>query len=396
MLEYGSSVLNAVLALTVACSQWRPRYWQLALYVAASSVIVVVPMSLTVPVALCSVTWLALKLADRRPARRRPILVAALCLVALVWAGTKWGGLVPQVAAWSAPLGFAVPTIGVSFLVLKLAHMLLDGLARPTAAPRYDTTLAMGLFPPTYAAGPMHRYEEFRDSFEALPPWRDRDWMEALRRVVIGLAKVRVLGYYLGDAYALGRLAHPAECGALELWLAVYAYGLYIYLNFSGVSDIAIGLGAAMGVRVPENFSRPYMQVDLQAFWRSWHITFTRWLQAYIFVPIAKRLVKTRLRGRPRLAAGVGYLVTFACCGLWHGEGVHSLLWGLWHGLGLWAYTSLPPRLRAPAADPAAGWNARRVLWWFVTYQFVSFGWVLFACPTGDAVAVVARLFGMR
>ncbi len=122
-------------------------------------------------------------------------------------------------------------------------------------------------------------------------------------------------------------------------------------------------------------------------------MSFTRWLQAYVFMPISRRLMRTRLRKRPRLIMAAAYLTTFVFCGLWHGEGAHYVAWGAYHGAGLFAYTAVPARLRAPAWGDAAGSPLRAALWWVATFHFVCFGWLLFACPLADAGRAFARMF---
>ena len=158
---------------------------------------------------------------------------------------------------------------------------------------------------------------------------------------------------------------------------------------------MAIGIGEAFGIRVPENFRAPYLKLDIQQFWQSWHITLTRWLQAYLFMPLSKRLMKTRLRSKPKLIAGIGYIVTFLFCGLWHGEGLNFILWGLYHGIGLCLYAQLPTHLKAPVGEAAARLSWRGVLWWAITFHFITIGWVLFACPLPQAGQALARMFGL-
>jgi alginate O-acetyltransferase complex protein AlgI len=164
-----------------------------------------------------------------------------------------------------------------------------------------------------------------------------------------------------------------------------------IYLDFSGLSDVAIGWGAAFGVKVPENFNRPYLQNNIQHFWQCWHMTLTRWLQAYIFMPLSRRLMRTGLRARPRIIMLVGYVVTFTACGLWHGESANFLVWGAFHGLGIFAYTALPTRWRAPAGDEPR-WTLRGIAWWLGTLHFVCIGWVLFACPLPTAWTALGKM----
>lgn len=410
LLRTAKGTLHIVFALAVVASFWRQRAWQLLVYGAMVTVIVsrwrwtsglenelsdasAMAVQFAVPLLCVVVTCAALSAARRVPGRRRAITRCAIGAILMLWLICKLSVIREHVPALARTLGTGgMPVLGLSYAILKLLHVLADA-ARPAApATRPTTVLAMAFFPPTYASGPMHRYDELAASFDALPAARERDWATAIRRITWGTFKVSVLAAHLAD-WVLPVFANPGAYGAGSLWLAVYGYAAYIYIDFAGVSDIAIGLGAAFGVAVPENFGRPYLQLDIQSFWRSWHITLTRWLQAYIFMPVSRRLVRTRLRRRPKLVASIGYLATFAFCGVWHGDTIGFLLWGLYHGLGLCTYSLLPARLKIPPGSRPS--PLRRLAWWAVTFHFVALGWVLFACPLPTALRALAGLVGL-
>lgn len=399
------SSLGAVYVVLVAASLIRSRPWQLLLHIIGFCVLVgglvrfprsAFVAATLVPLALVGLTVAALALAQRRPSSRRLVLTAALCAVVAIWAALKFAAPRSLLASFSGRHG--LPTIaaavpGVSYLVLKLVHVLADSMSKRPPTVKGTTLLVMSIFAPTYAAGPIHRYEEFAASFDSLRKLRERDWGEVLRRLIWGAAKFSVVAPLVQERVA-PILGDPAASTAGALWLAVYGYAIYIYCNFSGVSDIAIGIGEAFGITVPENFRAPYYKLDIQQFWQSWHITLTRWLQAYVFLPISRRLMKTRWRKQPKLVAAVGYLATFALCGLWHGEAANYVLWGLYHGLGLCAYTCLPSGLKAPTGDAARKVTLRGAVWWAITFHFVCLGWVMFASPASVALLTWRRMVG--
>lgn len=401
--------LNTTYALGVLASHLRLRWCQLAIYATLVTVIIArslqqqggalsaraLAQGLSVPVLWCFVAGVALHCAVRFPRRGVYAVRAAIAVVAASWLVLRSPPLREACQHVLGPLApVDVAPLGASYALLKVIHVLLDAQAKRSSHVRQSTLLAMLLFPPTFAAGPIHRYEAFAESFERIPPLRTRDWDVVVRRFVWGTFKTSVVG-----AYCLSLcgpvLACPSAFGPIQAWIALYGYAAYIYVNFSGVTDIAIGIGAAFGVGVPENFARPYLQPDIQAFWRCWHMTFTRWLQAYIFMPLSRKLMTTRLRRSPRVVSTIGYLVTFVVCGFWHGNGVNFVLWGLWHGVGLALYTSLPARLRAPAGRGVQWSSWRSVAWWLATVHFVALGWVLFACPAGTAALMFRRLLGL-
>ncbi len=414
LLRAAVNTINLFYSAGVVASLWCRRWWHMLLYLVLTGFTMARWLDLNYgasgllgPTALFQLAWApALMLglarggiwASRRwPGRRDGLLIAALVAVFGVWAVFKFGPARHAIAqcAHAARLPLLdLPVVGLSYLVLKLGHVLVDERRRAAREVRYLDLAAMAFFPPTYTLGPMHRLEEFSRSFAALPGWRERHWDTVVRKVVWGTFQCSVLAPWLA-AYCTPVLASPEAYGAGALWLAMYAYALRIYLDFAGLSDIAIGFGAAMGIAVPENFARPYLKLDIQQFWQSWHMTLTRWLQAYVFLPLSKRLMKTRLRRRPHTIAWLGYLVTFAFCGLWHGEGANYLVWGVWHGVGLGLYTALPARWKAPTGEAARRLSVRGALWWFATFHFVGVGWILFACPLATACVALARMVGL-
>jgi D-alanyl-lipoteichoic acid acyltransferase DltB (MBOAT superfamily) len=180
------------------------------------------------------------------------------------------------------------------------------------------------------------------------------------------------------------------------LWLVLYLYTFQIFLDFSGYSDVAIGLGRLYGITLPENFDRPYLQPNIQQFWQRWHMTLSGWFRAYYFLPLSRALIRRHLS--PNLIVFVAQLSTMFLIGMWHGVTVNFALWGLWHGIGLFLFKLL--------ADHTRGWtmrvNERPWLHRFVyagsvfaTFHFVALGWVFFALPRPeDSLNMLARLFG--
>ena len=147
------------------------------------------------------------------------------------------------------------------------------------------------------------------------------------QRIALGLVKKIVLADNLTlalDYYGPGFTALPAG----QAWLFLAALAARILLDFSGYSDMAIGLSRLLGIGLPENFNWPYLATSLQDFWQRWHISLSTWIRDYVYIPLGGNrhgLIR-------RLANG---LFVFALCGLWHGPAWHFVLWGLWHGAGL-------------------------------------------------------------
>ncbi len=284
--------------------------------------------------------------------------------------------------------------LGISFFTFEFIHYLVD--AYRGFLPRNDRRglldfLAFALFFPTLLAGPIKRYQQF----QAAPRWSSEDAAYGLFRMLLGLGK-KVL---IADTVAglATRLAIPDQVTPLGLWIAMYAYALQIYCDFSGYSDLAIGAGRLFGYRVPENFDWPYISTSLPEFWRRWHISLSTWIRDYLFIPIGGS------RGT-LVRRALNLLLVMALCGLWHGAAWHFVAWGVWHGAGL-AVTAVFSRRSSglgpgssqkvgPARLAAPSW--RRLIGLLLTFHFVCFGWVLFAAPSLDAAATAfGRMLGL-
>jgi D-alanyl-lipoteichoic acid acyltransferase DltB (MBOAT superfamily) len=183
------------------------------------------------------------------------------------------------------------------------------------------------------------------------------------------------------------------------MWLLLYFYSLRIYFDFSGYTDIAIGLGRILGVRLPENFASPYLKPNLSQFWNSWHMTLTQWFRNYFFNPFTRAMRSSKQPIPVVLMILIGQVSTMVLIGLWHGATLGFVLWGLWHGTGLFIQNRWSDYLK----DHMPGWGktplGQKVLTYsgiFLTFNFVSLGWLFFTIPTPQNLwNVIAVLFGV-
>jgi D-alanyl-lipoteichoic acid acyltransferase DltB (MBOAT superfamily) len=182
------------------------------------------------------------------------------------------------------------------------------------------------------------------------------------------------------------------------MWVLLYCYSLRIYFDFSGYTDIAIGLGRLVGVRLPENFASPYLKPNLSQFWNSWHMTLTQWFRSYFFNPLTRALRSGKEPFPPVLMILIAQIATMVLIGLWHGLTAGFVLWGLWHGAGLFIQNRWSNYMKdhTPAwGRTPAGQAILRYSGVFLTFNFVSLGWLFFSVSTTARVwAVVAVLFG--
>jgi D-alanyl-lipoteichoic acid acyltransferase DltB (MBOAT superfamily) len=158
-------------------------------------------------------------------------------------------------------------------------------------------------------------------------------------------------------------------------WVLLYSYSLRIYFDFSGYTDIAIGLGRLLGIRLPENFASPYLKPNLTQFWNSWHMTLTQWFRSYFFNPFTRAMRSGKQPVRAVLVILVAQIVTMVLIGLWHGVTVGFILWGLWHGAGLFIQNRWSDymKVHTPAwGKVGAGQMVLKYSGIFLTFHFVS------------------------
>ena len=289
-----------------------------------------------------------------------------------------------------AALGIALPDpqialpIGISFYTFQCISYLVD-VSRGTVAPATslrDFALYVSLFP-QLVAGPIVRYQTVAAQIRARSPDASAA-ADGFARFGRGLAKKAIVADTLARA---ADAAFPADISGLPLamaWFGTLCYALQIYYDFSGYSDMAIGLGRVLGFEFPENFDHPYSARSLREFWRRWHMTLSGWLRDYVYIPL----------GGSRLGAvrtAVNTLAVFSLCGLWHGASWCFVAWGTWHGAGVAIERLFRRGVRGgaqAAADSAAVGCLRRAGVWL----FALVGWVPFKAGTdGRGLAYAAR-----
>ena len=364
------------------------------------------PQTLTV-LAVVLVSLGLLVVVARFNERFKPGLPLAILLILLLFLVLKLpaltlaaSGLLRGLGGQSRELASALDVrwLGFSYIAFRLIHTLRDrqvGRLPPMTLQEY---LVYILFFPSISAGPIDRSERFiKDLREEFIPGA-ADLGAGGTRVVLGLFKK----FVLADTLAMVSLntSNAAQVDAAGwLWLMLLAYSLQIYLDFSGYTDIALGMARFMGIRLPENFHAPYFKANLTRFWDNWHITLTQWFRAYFFFPVT-RFLRTRAKWMPAwLVILVTQLSTMVLIGLWHGITLNFMLWGAWHGVGLFVqnrWSAGTQRLAARWQTKAALHHVITITSTLLTFLYVTLGWVWFTLPeTGLSLRVLARLFGI-
>jgi alginate O-acetyltransferase complex protein AlgI len=285
--------------------------------------------------------------------------------------------------------GVVVP-LGLSFMTFELIHVAVERRrGRINNMSLVDLT-AFALFFPCRVAGPIRRYPAFMSAVAEAAP-SGQDVFNGTWRLLLGLAKKQLLA----DPLQLAVAAWPAADTPFAAWRGLLACSLWIYLDFSAYSDIAIGVSRLFGIAVPENFRWPYFSVNITQFWERWHISLSQWIRDYVFQPLGRALYATRLRARPGLLALITFETTFLLVGAWHGMGINFLVWGAYHGLLLGGHHLYTRRAPAWLAEwpPYHSWLATfasRAL----TFALVTVGWVPFAFDLPQSVRILRLLAG--
>ena len=313
---------------------------------------------------------------SKSPGLRRALVTASVVLNLALLASTRHMGLLLTSWNWIFPLG-------LSFYVFQSLTYTIDLYRRDgEGTTSLLAHLSAAAFFPTLQAGPITRLTELIPQFAKRPLLSREDGGRAFYLIGMGLLKKALIADYLAENLVNRVFDTPNLYSGAEALLAVYAYSLQLYFDFSGYTDIARGTALLFGIRLPINFDRPYLASNLTDFWRRWHISFSNWLRDYLYFSLPGK--------RTAYMPYIGLVITMALGGLWHGVTWNFAVWGLLHGLmlaavrGWWAW-------RGRSRTPAGAW--RRAVAVFGTYQFVCFTWIFFrAGSMADAMALLARI----
>jgi alginate O-acetyltransferase complex protein AlgI len=325
-------------------------------------------------------------------ARRRTVLVLLLAfnlgLLGLfkyydffVTSLTGVGRLLGYDPSW--PLLHLVLPVGISFYTFNSISYTID-IFRGRLAParsflEFSTFVAMF---PHLVAGPIVRYADMAGQFERLAPRPRADqWVIGLWLFGLGMAK-KVL---VADVVARGLVdplwRHAGALDPAEAWLAALGYTVQIYFDFSGYSDMAVGLALLLGFRFPQNFDSPYRALNIAEFWRRWHMSLSFWIRDYLYIPLGGS------RGGPLLVTR-NLVLTMLLGGLWHGAAWTFAVWGLYHGALLACHAWLQRRHWVPVSHRLSV---------ATTVLAVTAGWVIFrATSLSEALDLLAVMVGLR
>jgi alginate O-acetyltransferase complex protein AlgI len=325
---------------------------------------------------------------------RRRLLVLSLCVDLGLLGFFKYTGFfLDSLNGISSLVGAGLPLpvlrvvlpIGISFYTFDSLSYTID-LYRRKVQPadgllQYAAYVSMF---PYLLAGPIERFTQMGDQLRRLPRRLDGSLAASgLAFAAFGLAKKLVIADQLAPSVARLFAAH-SHLGVVSGWAAAVGFSLQLYFDFSGYSDIAVGVGLLLGLRLPQNFDSPYTAVNVSDFWRRWHMSLSSWVRDYVYISLGG--------SRVRLARNVlNLMITMTVMGLWHGAAWTFVVWGALHG------AALSVRVLARRAHLALGitWLNRAL-----TFGFVAAAFVIFRSPdlrvAGDVLAAMAGLKGLE
>ncbi|MGM0375812.1 MAG: MBOAT family O-acyltransferase [Bacteroidota bacterium] len=259
--------------------------------------------------------------------------------------------------------------VGISFFTFQTISYSMDVYRRQVAPVHniIDFGFYVSFFP-QLVAGPIVRAREFVPQIYRPFVLTEKQIWHATFLIITGLVKKMVFSDYIAVNLIDRVFESPFLYSGFEILSAIYGYTLQIYCDFSGYTDVAIGLAMLMGFRLPLNFNSPYKALSPTEFWRRWHISLSTWLRDYLYIPLGGNR-------KGKIRTHINLLITMTLGGLWHGASWRFILWGLWHGAGL-VLDKLLKTLTSRLPAWIRSWGG-----FLVTFHFVVAGWILFRAP---------------
>ena len=312
--------------------------------------------------------------------RKKPILALAVAVNIGILCVFKYTGFL--LTNINSAFGASIPVpeialpIGISFFTFQALSYVIDVYRGEVKVQKnYAKVLLYISFFPQLIAGPIVRYKDIeREIDERTVTLRQTAF--GMRRFIVGLGKKVLIANVMGEASDYVFNHGAADLNILGAWIGAVAYLMQIYFDFSGYSDMAIGLGKMFGFHFKENFNHPYISSNMQEFWRRWHISLSSWFRDYVYIPLGGNR-----KGKVRTV--INRIIVFFLTGLWHGANWTFIVWGLFHGFFLLLEEAVPQIRKLP-----------KLIGHIYTLLAVTVGFVIFRADTiSEAVTFIAKMF---
>ncbi len=318
---------------------------------------------------------------DDKPKIRTICLIVSLVMnIGLLGTFKYLGFLINSVNGW---FGLSIPNpnlplpIGISFFTFQSMSYTIDLYRRNIKVQKSAVNfIAFVTLFPQIVAGPIVRYEDVQNELDNRSI-TEKMLGDGISRFITGLGKKVLIANNIGMLWTQVKGMDYGELSAVTAWLGILAFTFQIYFDFSGYSDMAIGLGKMMGFNFPENFNYPYMSHSISEFWRRWHMTLGAWFKSYIYIPLGRNR-----KGLPRTI--VNLLIVWAITGIWHGASWNFMLWGVYFGVLI----ILERLFMGKVLEKIPSFFS-----WLYTFVLVVFGWVMFEA-VDTSIVNVGEMFG--
>ncbi|MGN0700593.1 MAG: MBOAT family O-acyltransferase [Oscillospiraceae bacterium] len=303
---------------------------------------------------------------DNKPKIRTACLIVSLVMnLGLLGTFKYLGFLIESANAW---FGLSIPNpnlplpIGISFFTFQSMSYTIDLYRRNIKVQKNAVSfIAFVTLFPQIVAGPIVRYEDIQNEIDNRSI-TEKMIGDGISRFIVGLGKKVLIANNIGALWDSVKVMEYGELSAVTAWLGILAFTFQIYFDFSGYSDMAIGLGKMLGFNFPENFNYPYMSHSISEFWRRWHITLGAWFKSYIYIPLGGNR-----KGTARTI--INLLIVWTITGIWHGASWNFMLWGAYFGVLIVLERLFLGKLLEKLPS---------FLSWLYTFVLVVFGWIMF------------------
>lgn len=318
---------------------------------------------------------------DDRPKIRTICLIVSLVMnIGLLGTFKYLGFLINSVNGW---FGLSIPNpnlplpIGISFFTFQSMSYTIDLYRRNIKVQKSAVSfMAFVTLFPQIVAGPIVRYEDVQNELDNRSI-TEKMLGDGISRFITGMGKKVLIANNIGMLWTQVKSMDYGELSAVTAWLGILAFTFQIYFDFSGYSDMAIGLGKMMGFNFPENFNYPYMSHSVSEFWRRWHMTLGAWFKSYIYIPLGGNR-----KGLPRTI--INLLIVWAITGIWHGASWNFMLWGVYFGVLI----ILERLFMGKVLEKLPSFFS-----WLYTFVLVVFGWVMFEA-VDTSIVDIGEMFG--
>ncbi len=305
----------------------------------------------------------------------------------IAWGFTQLSGKHLNITELLVPLGISFFTFQLISYSIELYRKKIEPIRDFSDFGFYIT------FFPQLISGPIVKPQNFIPQIKKPYELSKDEYGLAIFLIISGLVKKIVFADYLSVNFVGRVFDNPNHFTGFESLLAAYGYTLQIYFDFSGYTDLAIGIALLLGFRLPPNFDSPYKARNISDFWKRWHMSLTTWFRDYLFLPFAYYLSGKMTRPRyftiktELLIYMTCILITFFLCGLWHGAAINFIIWGGLHGVALAIHKIFYPRVRANKKIP----QLRLFFSRFFTFHFIVFTWIIFRITSAEGFSILIK-----